>query len=201
MHTVRTALLAGAAALAFAGLPVLARAQGQPTPPGHELTVELPGGGTAHIRYSGNIPPAIMFVPAPAALPMGFMPAPFAWDAPFVALDRIAAEMDREAAALLRQAGAMAALPLLGPDRLVPASGFAGNGVCARSLTITARGDGSPPLVISKVAGDCGPASRDTEPAAQPAAPAGMPRPDTIRVIGPATPAGGLVHPVAAWQG
>src|SRR5690348_5197074 len=96
------------------------------------MTVAVPGGGVAQIRYVGDVPPQIVVAPAPAAFPDAFgawmpvasmpvasmpvasmpvasMPGAsmFGPDSPFAMMDRIAAEMDRRAAAMFRYAEAM----------------------------------------------------------------------------------------------
>jgi hypothetical protein len=70
MQVFRTALLAGAAAIAVAGLSGVAAARDLNT---HVMTVEVPGGGVAEIRYTGDLPPQVVFSPAPTALG-AFMP-------------------------------------------------------------------------------------------------------------------------------
>jgi hypothetical protein len=59
MQLLRTALLAGAAALAIFGTASAQTA--------NVMTVALPGGGIAEIRYTGNIPPKVVIGEAPPA--------------------------------------------------------------------------------------------------------------------------------------
>jgi hypothetical protein len=68
----------------------------------HMMTVQVPGGGVAEIRYTGDVPPQVVFSPASMALG-AFMPfgAFFGPASPFATLDRISAPMDREAASLM----------------------------------------------------------------------------------------------------
>jgi len=133
----------------------------------HTMTVQLPGGGMAEIRYTGNIPPQVTVSAGPAAtgdvLPIASM---LGTSSPFGMLDRITAEMDREAAALFRYADAMAARPGasgLTLTNLPPGTrGFSyvstmsGNGLCTRSTEITSTGNG-PPRVVTHSSGNCGP--------------------------------------------
>src|SRR4051812_40894357 len=106
MRVLRTALLAGVAA-ATIGFSAAATAQ---SPNTHVMTVRLPGGGTAEIRYSGDVAPQVVFSEAPANFggPV-LMPSLFGPASPFAMLDRVSAEMDRRAAAMFREADALAA--------------------------------------------------------------------------------------------
>ena len=120
MPNVRTVVLAGAAAIAVAGLSGVAAARDL-TP--HVMTVQLPGGGVAEIRYTGDFPPQVVFSPAPTAFgalpPLGafFGPA-----SPFATLDWISAGMDREAGSLMRQAEMLARAPALTPNQPIEAA-------------------------------------------------------------------------------
>jgi hypothetical protein len=191
MPSLRTALLAGAAAIfGFAGV---APAQ---TPNTHWMTVQLPGGGTAQIRYVGDVAPQVIVSSGPAAVG-NFLPmAPvFGPDSPFAMLDRISAAMDREAAALFRRAEALAAQPWTASGGLTEAAlgtlppgtrGFSyvstlsSNGACTRTTEISSTGNGSPPRVVTHSSGNCGP-----EPNA--GTNAGSSAPGAVRV--PVTPA------------
>jgi fermentation-respiration switch protein FrsA (DUF1100 family) len=158
MRVLRTALLAGAAVVAVAGLWGLAAARDLYT---HAMTVQVPGGGIAEIRYTGDVPPQVVFSPAPAALgalmPFGafFGPA-----SPFATLDRISAAMDREAASLMRRAELLANAPALAPNQPIEmaqgnlppgtesysmVSTWSGNGVCTQSIEITSPANGGKP--------------------------------------------------------
>src|SRR5215469_17811493 len=99
MRNVRTALLAGAAAVALAGLSGVAAARDRNT---HLMTVQLPGGSIAAIRYTGDVPPQVVLSPAPAEF--GAPMPSSAFFGPFAMLDRMSAAIDREAASLMRQA-------------------------------------------------------------------------------------------------
>ena len=87
-------LCLAAAGLAGASAGELART--------HVLTVRLPDGSIEQIRYLGDRPPQIHWTQDPAPL---FWPGIERVDmnSPFAALDRMSAEMDREAQALLNQ--------------------------------------------------------------------------------------------------
>jgi len=213
MPLIRTALLAGASALAVAGLAGLAQAR---TPQTHVLTIQLPGGGMEQVRYTGAIPPQVVLQPMPAPMPMAFAPM-FRPDSPFAMLDRISAEMDQQAMAMMREVAAMQrGLPspdqLIQPGLAAPPPGGAGygfiadlsgRGVCTQSVSITVPAGGGAPHVVRHASGDCGHLGRGVAPAAQPTAPARVP--GMIEVRTPVRPAGqpayaGLVHPVAAWR-
>lgn len=150
MRFSRIAFLAGVGALAVAGV---AHAASTDT---HVMTVELPDGQIEHIRYTGDVAPTVTVEPV-------FAPAPAAMVAdPFVMLRQISAEMDAEAAAMMRE---MAAMPF--PGDAGPITVAAGPGVCVRSVQITYTGSGQP-HVVSRTSGDCASAPRDTGPVALP---------------------------------
>lgn len=192
MRSFRTALLAAVAAAAFAGT---AMAQSART---HVMTVALPGGGIAEIRYTGNVPPQVSLTDMPASLAaFDAMPALFGPDSPFAAMQRVSAEMDRQMAAMFAQADSLAARARSGSPQAVETAfgnmppGSAGysfvstmssNGVCTRSVEITSTGNGAAPKVNSHGSGDCAPATGSTG-----AAPANLPvaRPPASPTQGP----------------
>jgi len=198
MQIMRTVLVAGVAAIALAGASGLALAQGSDS---HVLTVQLPDGAVEQIRYTGDVPPQIIL--APRAEPIG---------SPFAMLERLSAEMDRQAAVMFQAMDTLAAQPFPGTlteagMRGLPGGGQtysivstgSGSGVCSRSIEVTYTGHGQP-KVVSQTSGDCG-AERPVPtalPAAQPPAhPAGT---IEVKAEGPAAAFQGLVHPVAAWR-
>lgn len=203
MRPVKSLLLASGAALALVGSVALANAQ---TEPDHVMNVTLPDGSVAQIRYAGDVPPQVAF--APVGLPVALAANPF------VAFDRLAAQMDLQAAAMLRAAQTMAVQPMFaaplqaGFANLPPGvqgystvTTFSGNGVCTRSTTYESEGAGAPPRMITHVSGTCGPVvtPRDTLPAVQPEAPAPVRTPRTITVKADQPPAGVHAYRVA-WQ-
>jgi hypothetical protein len=207
MRNLRTALLAGVAAIAVAGFAGFAAAK---SPNTHVMTVQLPDGGVAQIRYSGDVAPQVALNPAPASLDM-WSPAAWAFGpgSPFAALDRISAEMDREAAALFRQAQMLANQP---PGRLTEAaarnlppgtqswsfvSTMTGNGVCTQSVEITTPADGGQPHVVRHSSGNCGSVAG---PVALPPAGPPAPGPRMMQAQAPGSqPYRGLVRE-ATWQ-
>ncbi len=167
MRPLRKAILAGAAATALVGVAGLAVAELKNA---HMLDVRLSDGCLAHIRYVGDTPPTVSFVPAPPALSI-LPPAsdPFGPGSTFAALERISQAMDRQAEAMLGEASAQSGLAFAGPDlmqvdigKLSPgAQGFSmvstmsGNGVCTRSVEYRSAIDGRPPQVVTRTSGAC----------------------------------------------
>jgi hypothetical protein len=212
MRVFRTALLASAAAIAVSGLSGVAAARDLNT---HVMTVQLPGGGVAEIRYTGDVPPQVVFSPAPTALG-AFMPfgAVFGPASPFATLDRISAAMDREAASLIRQAEMLANAPAFAPNQPIETalgnlppgtesysmvSTWSGNGVCTQSVEITSPANGGRPRVVSHSSGNCGSTPGSTGVIrTPPTLPAPTHSPDILETHG-TPPYGGLVRE-AAWQ-
>ena len=211
MRVLGTALLAGVAAVAI-GFPGAATAQ---SPSTHVMMVRLPGGGSAEIRYTGDVAPQVVFSHAPAAVgaPL-LMPSLFGPQSPFAMLDRISAEMDRRAAAMFREADALATQARSGQlteaslRNLPPGSQsysfvstMSGSGVCTRSVEITSMGNGAPPRVVSHSTGNCGPSASAPGSVNLPAAPPLAKRPDLVLTkAGGAKPYAGMVRQVAAAQ-
>ena len=182
MRRLRTALLGGIAALALAGLAGTAAAQDSNT---HVMKVQLPGGGVAEIRYTGNVPPQVVVANGPASL-AAFDPSPslFGPDSPFGMMERVSAEMDRQAAVMLARAESLAAQARTGSPQVIETAlgkmppGSAGysyvstlssNGVCTQSVEITSQGNGAP-KVVSHSSGNCGPGTSAAGPVNLPVA-------------------------------
>lgn len=211
MRDVRTALLVGAAAVAVAGLSGVAAARDLNT---HLMTLQIPGGGIAEIRYTGDVPPQVAINPPPAASG-AFMPfgAFFGPASPFATLDRISAAMDREAASLMRQAEMLANAPTFAPNQPIEAalrnlppgtesytmvSTWSGNGVCTQSVEITSPANGGKPRVVSHSSGNCRSAPGSAGAIVTPTLPARTHRPDILETHG-TQPYASLVRE-AAWQ-
>jgi hypothetical protein len=151
----------------------------------HVMTVRLPGGAVEQIRYSGDVPPQIAFAGSALPFDVGWPVAFFGPDSPFAEMNRISAEMDRQMAAMIGNADALAANPgvtEIGAGQLPPGaesysfvSSMSGNGVCARSVQITSRGKGQKPQVLSRTYGDCGSGSGGAVPGVQHSVPADQP--------------------------
>lgn len=163
MRPTKTVVLA---AIAVAGVTGLALAAGSSV---HEMTVDMPGGGVAHIRYTGDVPPKVNFVRTSAG---GFAASPavgfFGEASPFAEMDRISALMDRQMAVMMQQARMMQQQTLQGAPlssaefKALPAgpgysfvSTLSGDGVCMKSVQITASGNEAP-KVVSQTSGNCG---------------------------------------------
>jgi hypothetical protein len=198
MRFMRPMLLASLAT-ALAGVTAVAAAERQPV---HVLTVSLPDGSVEHIRYTGDVAPRIVIGAGDAATalsgsPAGLFDSAFGPDSAFAAFDRIAAEMDRQAATMLQQAMTAAPSDTSGPAMLTPAalaslarapagatsysfvSSSSGAGTCSRSVEVTSLGDGKAPQVIRKASGDCGGGAK-ASPAPVVAAKPAPPSPDSI---------------------
>ena len=169
MRSFKPLLVAGLSAAALAGVAGVAVARNAHL---HTMTVQLPDGGTAEIRYAGDEPPKVMISAAPVAL-AAWAPAGFAdWPDPFADLDRIAAQIQRQMDVVLRQAGNVdgSAAPRTDGYTFVGSGG--GAGFCGRSVEITSQGDGKPPQVTSRTWGDCGAPSTGAAASESPAKPA-----------------------------
>jgi hypothetical protein len=168
MRLTRKAVFAGLASFALAGTAFAAES----APRFNTMHVGLPDGSVAHIRYSGDVAPRVFIAPARARAARGFAPA---WGlrafdpAPFAMLDRIAMEMNRRAAEMMR---AMAMAPPIAADaapRLVagtslPAAGFVGysivsqvtgDGRCTRRWVMTREAPDRKPKMFTEASGHC----------------------------------------------
>jgi len=179
MRKIHTALLASAVVVgvgALGSLAAFAPSLAASKSTTHELTFQLPGGGSETIAYTGNAAPQVTFHTHPIAT---LWPAPFSasWMAPsFVALDPVIADMDR-------QFDMLASLPLLMPsmpDQPLSAAALSnlpagtsysmvsetsGNGVCTRFTQITKAPGDAKPKIVSQSSGSCG---ASTSAASQP---------------------------------
>ena len=163
MHTLRTLVMAGAAAAVLCGACGTAAAENAQS---HVMTIRLPGGTIEEIRYTGNVAPRVVVSPERMPVDFGWPAAFFGPDSAFAELDRISAAMNRQMDVMLHNAEALAGEPGLvreidagnlppGTQGYSFVSTMSGNGVCGKSIEITSRGDGRKPQVVSKSWGDC----------------------------------------------
>jgi hypothetical protein len=181
MRKIRTAVLAGVAAVATIGTALAASHDG------HVMKVGLPDGTVARIEYEGEVAPKVAVVPASSVAPIAWLD-PFG-PAPFALFDRIAADMDQQSDLMMRQVRAWP-LPAMAGDgkidltalRSLPpgtvsysfVSTTNGGSTCSRSVQVTSLGSGQQPKVVSNSSGDCGEAPSAT--VAHPARTDGMRR-------------------------
>lgn len=165
MKSLKTSLFVGAAAVLLSGAFGFAVAG---NPANHVLTVQLPGGSIEQIQYQGDAPPHIVVAPDgwPIVSP-AWAAAFFGAYSPFAQMEQISAAMDRQMQAMLNNVDALAIPPgwvtevrsgklPAGSESYSFVSTSTGNGVCARSVEITATGGDQKPHVVSRTYGDCG---------------------------------------------
>ena len=165
MYSLKPLLIAGAA---IAGLAVIVPAVARELN-SHQMTVPVPGGGVATIAYSGDVAPKVSFLPIAGSQ----LADPFAWSAAFdmpsfVALDQMAANMDRQMNVMLHRAEMLSRLPQDNGLRsavmhgLPPGASFSmvsettSNGVCTHVTRITQGAGDARPQVVSNTSGNCG---------------------------------------------
>lgn len=157
---VRSALLAGIAALAVAGTALAGNLRTK------VMMVALPDGLTARVEFQGEVAPKITVKPEnlePAA-------AWFEASEPFMMLDRISADSDRQFDAMVREVRLPAAPPADGTAlvnwasaQAMPAGAIrysyvatsSGEGFCARSVELIFQGPRQKPRITSSTSGDC----------------------------------------------
>jgi hypothetical protein len=163
MRLIHASLLVGAAVLGLIAFTLPGTGK---DPTVHEMTIQLPGGGSETIQYTGKVAPKVSFDQRPFLLTW---PAPiaFGFEPSFAALDRIAADMDRQMDTFWRQADTMARrespdLDQVEIQNLSPgASAYSimsesfGNNFCSRVTEITTRPNGGKPKVVSRTSGNC----------------------------------------------
>lgn len=198
MRSLTTLLLAGVGSLAFASA-VSAQTV-------HHMTIRLPDGVVEQIEYTGNVPPRVEIVPV-TTLDSGLGPFWGAGDPVFAQFQQIAAAMDREADAMLQQAGAMLAqspgnamwridtrdLPP-GTQSYSFSEVLGPNGMCSRSITISPGPNGRPHAVKHQ-SGDCGGNGTDVVPGVQPEMPVPAPTPAPGLMSVQAVPPQGVAAP------
>ena len=170
MRNYRTAVLAGIAALAAAGVGYAA---GRDT---HVMKVGLPDGSVARIEYKDDVAPTVSFGSPVGVVPAGLL-APVA-GSPFDAFDRVAAEMDRQAQAMIHALSALQAASLPADGKVDPAMraklppgttryqfiSMNDGRTCNRTIKVTYNRD-KKPSIVSASSGDCEAAARAPAPA------------------------------------
>jgi len=170
MRSLASLFLAGAA---VAGLAVAAPSMARELDV-HHMTIRLPGGGIETIEYTGKAVPRMIVHPVVVhqiADPWAgdfFWPVGFAMPS-FVDFDRIAAQMDAQMVAMMRQADLLTRLPQgqtlnqavlkdlpPGTTSFSYVSTATGNGVCTQVTRITRGAGDAKPQVVSQTSGDCG---------------------------------------------
>lgn len=159
MKTFPALAIAGVAAVALAGTAVAASRNS------HVMTLSLPDGSTAHIEYVGDVVPKVTIARSNPAAFGDWAPLPA-----FASFDRIFDEMNRQTAAMLRQAQQVALTPQrTGASPYVASFGNLpggvssttivsysnGNATCTRTTESISQGPGKPPKVTSTVSGNC----------------------------------------------
>jgi len=172
---VRSALIVGIAAFAVAGTALAGNLGSK------AMVVNLPDGLTARVEYQGDVAPKITVEPHSPAVAADWSGGNWA---PFIMLDRISADVDRQVDAIrqVRMFDAFpandAALVNWTSDQAVPAGAarysyvatLSGQSFCARSVEITSAGANQKPTITSSTSGECA-AATGSAPAANPAAP------------------------------
>ena len=175
MRFTRTTILAGGAALLFAGTAAFAAEEM------HRMNVALPDGSVAQIEYAGDVAPKVTVQPANARTLVAMNP--------FAEFDRIAQQMEAQHAAMMRQmaemqqAAAQAANAAPGQMTVVgnlPAgvhysyvsTTTDANG-CTQTVQYSADGSSDQPKVTRASSGNCDAVKpQGPVPASAPAAPA-----------------------------
>lgn len=166
MRKIQTLLIAGAAALALGGAAALAGDKAAGT---HTMTVQLPGGGVAHIEYTGAVKPRVTFADSAAAVdPLWPAPRVLFGDAfePFAFWPGdVAREMQRIRTMMREMSAAVppdGALLQAGDGTVAPGSysysftsTTTGGKTCARTVQVTASTGGGKPEVVERTSGDC----------------------------------------------
>jgi hypothetical protein len=164
MKLFRKLAIAGTVATGLAFSASLALAV---SPPQHTLNVAMPDGGTAVIRYTGDVAPQVTFKDTPpsgtvsALDPAGF----FAADPAFADVQRMTASMDRRMADMMSRLSAPdAQMKVGGFDRFNLPAGSAytmvstsstGGQTCTRSVEVTQNPGDKTPKVVSETSGNC----------------------------------------------
>lgn len=168
MKSAQKLILSGVAAAAF-GMSGSAVAATRDTI--HNITIQLPGGGTEQISYTDNVMPDVVVLPsAYALLPSAFLEPSGGLTQVGAKLDRIAGDIDRDMASAIKKANAQAAVSFdnlkdmntaafksmpAGSESYSFVSTMSDGKTCSRSVQITSMGVGKKPKIVSHSSGNC----------------------------------------------
>jgi hypothetical protein len=163
MRKIQTLLTAGAAVLALATVSAFAGEN----PKMNEMSVRLPGGGVAHIEYTGDTPPRVVIGQSDPIFDAFWGLPPLMRFEPVADFDRLQQALERRVERILRDARALHAD---GPEAMIrvgdgsgPPSSFSysfistssGGRTCSHSVQITTPASGGKPKVAEQTSGDC----------------------------------------------
>lgn len=165
---------------AGAGLLLCAGAGAAATPPSHTMTIQLADRSLVEIDYASSVPPQITVLPDPGS--------------PFAAIGRLSYEMNREAAAMLRDIS-LAMPPIPRPDQMIeidtanlPPGTRAYDFVmmltpgqsCTESMETISSGPGGKPRIERQSSDSCGPGATIAVPNQSPFITPAMPPPHLL---------------------
>jgi hypothetical protein len=182
MRFVKTAIIAGVASAVLAGAAFAAHEKSK------MMLVALPDGTVEHIRYTGDVAPQVVVMPAPS--PAEMFDTAFGPDSAFAEMDRMAAAMEAHSQAMMREVAALQAQMPAAGQNLGQGQGIVmtnaqgqpvgvmhysyvssttdGNG-CTQTIQYSSDGaNANQPKVIRTSAGNCG-AQAAPSPAIAPA--------------------------------
>ncbi len=152
MRKIHAVFLAGAVVLGLGTVAGLAASLVGQKSATHEMTVQIPGGGSVTIAYAGNVAPKVTFHNRQFATSWPDVPA-LGWTMPsFVELDPFIGDMHRHFDMWARTPLVM---PLV-PGQPLSAVVSNGEGFCARFTQITKTAGDASPKVVSRTTGNCG---------------------------------------------
>lgn len=183
MKALKTPLFIGAAAIAVIGLTGAAVAEIKHS---HVMQIRLPDGSLEQIRYTGDTPPVVRLQPGGAPIAYAWPEDVFGLDSPFAALERLSAQMDRDAAVLFQQAQDIPDPLIAWPGGLTQVDlgklppGMSGYSVvstvsdgrvCTRTVQYGPSGSSGRLTAVTHVSGDCNDPAK-TSPSGQAVSPA-----------------------------
>ena len=177
MKALKKPLLIGAAAIVAIGLAGAAVAGIKHS---HVMRVRLPDGTLEEIRYTGDAPPVVRLQPGWAPIDDAWPADVFGAEPPIAALERLSAQVDREAEALFQQARSLPGPLIGGPGGLTQVdlgglphgmSGYSvvstvsGGRVCTRTVEYGPSDSSGRLKALTRISGDCdGPTKAPSSP-------------------------------------